>query len=462
MKTKFSENKLIEDPEYPFKNDYTDRYEKIAQSLTEVINIESKKHPLVLSIDAPWGLGKTSFIDMWGQKLINNSDDFIVIKFDAWKNDYSDFPLQTIMSELLGQLKEFKEIKNIDNLKKKGVALCKAFVPAAGRLIIGIAAEHLRLKEAGAEFLNDIEEALVGSIEKRLTEYENHKNILSEFKEYLSEICQDKTLYLFVDELDRCRPTFAISVLEVVKHFFDVKNLCCIISTNIDALSMSIGKAYGYDSTQAKAYLERFVDIPIKLPEPDHKKFIKYMLEKEIFPDLDAVLKERIIWLIESCCSEINNLREIEKYLRDVRIFLENIKFTNSIPHIYYMPILYKIFTKRSNTETLRIPEALMQDKSFSWCHKLYESSASQQDLIVKMEELSREIEMLSKNTLSLPEESKKLRELLDIQVAVDKCYGKINRIQDRSGKPLKKTLNNFVNYFEIGKQITDLIKLIE
>jgi hypothetical protein len=52
----------------PFKNDLLGRKES-AVSLTELIC--STDEPLVLSINASWGEGKTTFLNMWRQILTN-------------------------------------------------------------------------------------------------------------------------------------------------------------------------------------------------------------------------------------------------------------------------------------------------------------------------------------------------------------------------------------------------------
>jgi predicted KAP-like P-loop ATPase len=104
-------NPLIEmDSENPYKNDYTNKFKNISVGLKSLISIECKDQPLVMSIDAPWGTGKTTFIDMFGQDLIIEKK--VAIKFDAWKNDHSDYPLLAFISEINDQL---------ENLKTKGI-----------------------------------------------------------------------------------------------------------------------------------------------------------------------------------------------------------------------------------------------------------------------------------------------------------------------------------------------------
>jgi predicted KAP-like P-loop ATPase len=47
------------------------------------------------------------------------------------------------------------------------------------------------------------------------------------FKAQLAEITkkEKKPLVFIVDELDRCKPEFAIRLIERIKHFFDIPKL---------------------------------------------------------------------------------------------------------------------------------------------------------------------------------------------------------------------------------------------
>ncbi len=79
-------------------------------------------------------------------------------------------------------------------------------------------------------------------------------------------------LVVFVDELDRCRPDFAIKLIEVVKHLFDVPGVCFVVSTNMKQLSESVRAVYG-GGFDAAHYLQRFFDLTYHLPPPDHYRY---------------------------------------------------------------------------------------------------------------------------------------------------------------------------------------------
>ena len=84
---------------------------------------------------------------------------------------------------------------------------------------------------------------------------------------------------VLVDELDRCRPSYAIEMLEVIKHFFNTKNFVFVVATDTQQLENSINAVYG-EKFDSSVYLRRFFNRKAELGEPD----IAYYLEKHDFP----------------------------------------------------------------------------------------------------------------------------------------------------------------------------------
>ena len=85
-------------------------------------------------------------------------------------------------------------------------------------------------------------------------------------------------LIVMIDELDRCRPSYAVELLKVAKHLFDVDKAVFVLAVNRDELTHSINALYGNDF-DATGYLRRFVDIDFQLPNPDRRAFIDTMIK---------------------------------------------------------------------------------------------------------------------------------------------------------------------------------------
>ena len=81
-----------------------------------------------------------------------------------------------------------------------------------------------------------------------------------------------KPLIICVDELDRCRPTYAIEMLERIKHFFNIPGIVFMLGIDREQLCASIASVYGAIDTEN--YLHRFFDIEFVLPPPDRQAFI--------------------------------------------------------------------------------------------------------------------------------------------------------------------------------------------
>lgn len=71
---------------------------------------------------------------------------------------------------------------------------------------------------------------------------------------------------LFVDELDRCRPDFAVNMLEIIKHTFNVKGVQFVLVTNTQQLRSSINHCYG-ETVDAQRYLDKFLKYSFSLPQ---------------------------------------------------------------------------------------------------------------------------------------------------------------------------------------------------
>ena len=84
----------------PFENDQLGR-EEFIETLTSIVsNIDG---PCIMSIDAPWGAGKTTFLKMWEVYL--RDKNFVVVNFNAWESDFLEEPFVALSSEIIQELK---------------------------------------------------------------------------------------------------------------------------------------------------------------------------------------------------------------------------------------------------------------------------------------------------------------------------------------------------------------------
>lgn len=267
----------------PFKNDVLDRKANI-EILTQFIT--SYEQSIVLCIDAGWGQGKTTFIKMWQQYLKNQ--DIPTIYFNAWESDYTDDALIALIGEislsiqeLAGEDKTTAE-KIIGRIYKFAANFTKAAAPTMANLGIKAASGGLISADEIPTAFGNLSEALV---KEQITQYEESRKTLGSFKKALSELARcyadgdaHKPLVIFIDELDRCRPNFAIEVLEKAKHLFNVDNIVFVLATDKTQLGHSIRAVYG-QGLDVNGYLRRFIDFDYLLPSPVKSDYIVSLLK---------------------------------------------------------------------------------------------------------------------------------------------------------------------------------------
>lgn len=265
--------------ETPFENDFWDR-KALADRLTD--HVSRINVGATIAIDAEWGAGKSWFVNNWKAKL--EQDEFKVIYLNAFNQDYIDDPFLTISMEIANCLKS--EETNIDAIKETIGKAYRAILPNLPMLLwylttslVGMGAvakpvaetvEKLKsTNDFGNEAVKLLNEKLQEHLSAQVENYDKEKQSLEYFKNALAEITSklDKPLVFIVDELDRCKPEFAIRLIERIKHFFDIPKVVFILAVNKNQLEESINNFYGFSSTAN--YLEKFIDFSVILKSKD-------------------------------------------------------------------------------------------------------------------------------------------------------------------------------------------------
>ena len=237
---------VVVPPEEPFKNDLLGR-KAFAETLSDTLG--AIEGPGVFAIDGRWGIGKTTFVRMFLQHLRNQG--FRVVHINAWETDYAQDPLAALVSKVAALDAESSQARKF---KHAGVKLLKVVVPTVTRIATSGILDLDAVIEKGAG------DALGKLAESRLTRYEDHAKSMSAFKETLARLAahgEGKPLVIVVDELDRCRPTYAVEILETIKHAFDVENVLFVLALNRQQLDQSATTLYG-ESLETESYFKRF------------------------------------------------------------------------------------------------------------------------------------------------------------------------------------------------------------
>ena len=267
-------------PAQPWADDVLDR-QQLGVRLTKLIRTQSA--PFTISIHGNWGTGKTFLLKRWQKDL--EHENFKAIYFNAWEDDFCNDPLLAILGQLSHYFKKSTLEAFADNVIEIAIPLLQENLLGVLNKTTGLT---LQLPDAKEKTL--------------VEEYLAQRATKDKLKQHLSDLSNavieetERPLVFIIDELDRCRPTFAIELLERVKHIFDIQNMVFIFGINRDQLCVSLDSEYGHIDTDT--YLRRFFDIELNLPEVDIEVYCKHVIDKfglnEFFSSMSTEANSRV------------------------------------------------------------------------------------------------------------------------------------------------------------------------
>ena len=300
----------------------------IAEKAITLLQSDLDVSPMI--IDGGWGAGKTEFCHKLSN-LMKESGTHQLIYIDAFKSDHADEPLLTVLAEVLklvpGDEQQASFIKKVVPAIRYGI---KASLKAG--------VSHL-LKQDAADVVDDFDKAIQqaadkaidSSVESMLDDHINADKSLKALQAVLSEISTEKPIIIFIDELDRCRPNFAINMLEIIKHVFNIDQVKFVLITNTEQLKASVEHCYGV-RVDSQRYLDKFIKFRFSLPIQVNRNtryyssasdlYLKKMIDSNnIIPS--KLVKGGPITDFISNIIKVNNLslREIETLYRHMCIY---------------------------------------------------------------------------------------------------------------------------------------------
>lgn len=290
-----------------FKIDSVNRVNYVF-SLYEMLN-QTPYEVSSISIEGQWGSGKTFFIKMLWLLILAHTDNLELTKenkedlrnryksynkngvkennifpvyYDAWKNDSMPSPVLSLVYSICKQV----GLKN--QLRADTEKTIKSILKAATKLSLTTLSVFSGTPDTSG-IVDPICE-LFGP-DSRFVPIIDTETLEKDVKSLINKIAEakNKTLVIFIDELDRCKPTFAIQLLEAIKHYFYTPKILFVLSANIEELQHSIKCVYGqgFDATR---YLDRFFNIRFHLPAVDSNDFLKKQFPKDNVEDVLSVM----------------------------------------------------------------------------------------------------------------------------------------------------------------------------
>ena len=275
-----------------------------------------------IALNGNWGSGKTFFVKQvgmvlnayneWSSELSESEKESIrkafsknekrdkdfsgfqpqvCVYYDAWSADNDMDPILSLVYEILKDTGSGYTFNLDESLEDKTLELInlitnrdvKGFIEKCeGKKVLEVIAEQRDLHTLVNDFL---------------------ASLLPE---------EGNRLIVFIDELDRCKPVFAVQLLERIKHYFTNDRVTFVFSVNMAELQHTVKCVYGV-GFDAYSYLDRFFDLVFELPKIDMEYY------------LQSIGLENTSWVYESVCKKVVDhfgfeMREACKYIRVTKI----------------------------------------------------------------------------------------------------------------------------------------------
>lgn len=300
-----------------------------------------------IAIDGAWGSGKTFFAKELCQVInncakgdaeneikkvicIENPDTSVcAVYYDAWKNDNDLDPVVSILLEIADQLKEIIDISDIKISSIIG-EICKTVLNKYISLPLKINASL--------------------QVDDPLKNYKESKTFESKIKQVFNELPKERCnkLIIFIDELDRCKPTYAVELLERIKHYFIDDRLIFVFTINSSQLQHSIKKCYG-NEFDAYNYLDRFFDLRLNLPLIKREKIYEIV---EINNDVPSCVMKAIINYYSMEFRQISHYKLLCNVVNNKFLYKKEIgpfSAMDNMLSLYLAPLFIGVFLNNKN-----------------------------------------------------------------------------------------------------------------
>ena len=352
------ETQTLEKPTFDTQDEF--KRKPIAENIIRLLTSPIDLSPMV--IDGGWGTGKTEFCQKLIRLMQQQHPDYQPVYIDAFRSDHSGEPLLALLAEIIktctppkdSDEKLIEEHKDrIRKITKAAGFLMKTVAKAAVGHVLKQNTDDLA--EELQQIMNNDQEAdslaetvtdaaatiashtIDATVEALLKEQIEAEKNLETLKACLKEFAAEKPIILFIDELDRCRPDYAVDMLEVIKHVFDVENVKIVLVTNTKQLRAAINHRYGME-VDAQKYLDKFLKYSFALPEVIGG--INYLVRKDNLVTIiyfhklirsspmfnqfkDSIYNEyNIVFISDMMERNDISLRETERFVRYLEIYL--------------------------------------------------------------------------------------------------------------------------------------------
>jgi len=273
--------------------------------------------PLTIGVFGTWGSGKTSLMRMVKKGL---PEKFTIAWFDAWKYDKEETLwrafLLSVLAAVRSSLKEGEPTEDLDYLEtmlyraididkaggvtidllKLGSKVAQGVVQIGLSFIPGAAALGKIVEELQKAGTGNVSESALDAIQRERTKIHIEQvRFLEQFQDKFKLIVEQHVTYnggrlvVFVDDLDRCLPEKAISVLEAIKLFVDAPGCVFVLGLDQEVIARGIeikyrelgnkadGEGKAHFTVEGMRYLEKIIQLPFIIPQVERADMSDYV-----------------------------------------------------------------------------------------------------------------------------------------------------------------------------------------
>lgn len=323
-----------ENIEFAFKKDLIGRNESLFDFLEFLNSIEDD---CSIALEGYWGSGKTFFVKQM-EMIIKAVNPFVEMDEELRKsimNEVCRYTIHYNADETIKQVPIYYDAWLYDNESDPILSLVYSILETFDSDLIfkDIEFNSDSIRESFNNILSSLHIKLeipkLVNTEDWLSDIKKSRNIHYTVKEFLDKLLEERgdRLVIFIDELDRCSPEYAVKLLERIKHYFNNDRITFVFSVNLEQLQHTIKNHYG-SKFEASRYLDRFFDLRLSIPAPNKDAFYN-MIEFDCNgSNWDSLINESVMNYFNL------EFREILKYFRTLQI-INNTPIENVLQRIY-------------------------------------------------------------------------------------------------------------------------------
>lgn len=229
--------------------------------------IELCDTPMTISIQGNWGSGKTSFMKMVKEKLVETDRDYRIVEFNTWQ--YSKFNLDDVLA--VSFLDSFANSIISDSTYEQKTKIKKALksltFSTLGMLTNGIVSPSIE---------NILSDEPVLSVADQITE------LKIQLEEAVSKLVKEKKyerIIIFIDDLDRLHPSKAVDLLEVLQLFLTIKNCVFVLAVDYEVVIQGVKNKMGeqHSNEKARNFFDKIIQLPFSIPIGTNNEIEEYV-----------------------------------------------------------------------------------------------------------------------------------------------------------------------------------------